>query len=298
MSLPNLCSRLVVTRIRWNTPFPSFRLSPFRPPRPAPRFRPSQRPRFHALPSTTAPNSRCRHLRPWVVTQLVLRLQPLPASPPRRVARCPELLARAGVLSRTRARRADSQAPPVALSFLPWHPRFSSKGPGPLSRAVHQDRTRVAGPRRLPPAGPIDRAPRLRSEHSFPGRHWYPGFAANSPASDMLSRSAPPSARPKPLAGFHRSAWATCRLPTSATERSPNTPTNCPNPVACCSGEPLREQVATPLAKPHQPSCLRPGVALAFGPFDPHHADRSAQWIYPNLIGSGTPCHDPVSGSA
>jgi hypothetical protein len=47
----------------------------------------------------------------------------------------------------------------------------------------------------------------------------------------MLSRSAPPSARPKPLAGFHRSAWATCRLPTSATERSPNTPASCPSPA-------------------------------------------------------------------
>lgn len=27
---------------------------------------------------------------------------------------------------------------------------------------------------------------------------------------------------------------------------------------------------------------------------DPHHDDRSPQWIYPNLTGPGTPCHDNV----
>jgi hypothetical protein len=43
-----------------------------------------------------------------------------------------------------------------------------------------------------------------------------------------------------------------------------------------------------------QPGCLRSGVFWAFRRLDPHHDDRSSQWIYPNLIGPGTPCRDSV----
>jgi hypothetical protein len=151
---------------------------------------------------------------------------------PEGLARCPEHPDRASVMSRTRSRRADFQAPLSPPLASPGIPGSVPAGQDHPHRAIHQDHTDWEGPRCLPPIGPIDHAPRLRLDRSFPGRHWYPDLAAESPASDMLSRPAPPSARPKPLAGFHRSAWATCRLPTSATERPPNTPTNCPNPVA------------------------------------------------------------------
>jgi hypothetical protein len=46
MPLPGLCSRLVVTSTRWTALLPSLGLSPFRPPRPVPPFRPSLRPGF------------------------------------------------------------------------------------------------------------------------------------------------------------------------------------------------------------------------------------------------------------
>jgi hypothetical protein len=103
MPLANLCSRLVVTSTRRNTPFPSFGLSPFRPTRPAARFRPDRCPGFDAPLSTATTDSRCRHLRPWVVTQLLLRLQLLSDPPPRRATRCPECSARATVLRTARA---------------------------------------------------------------------------------------------------------------------------------------------------------------------------------------------------
>ena len=55
-------------------------------------------------PSTATSIGRCRRPRPWMVTQLTLRLQLLPISPPRRAARCPELDARRGIVRPTRAR--------------------------------------------------------------------------------------------------------------------------------------------------------------------------------------------------
>jgi hypothetical protein len=230
---------------------------------------------------------------------LVLRLQPPPASPPRRVAQCPELLARVGVLVPTRARQADLQTPLVAFTSLPWHPRFGPRRPGPSPRAVHHDSARFEGPRCLPPIGPINRAPRLRSGRCLLGRHWYPGFATKSPASDVLSRPASPTARPKPLPGFHRSVRATRRLPTSATECPPNTPTNRPNPARL----PQRRTAAraggsAPCEAPPTEFFQARGRSGFLGPFDPHHDDRSPQRIYPNLIDSGTPCHDPVSNDA
>lgn len=114
----------------------------------------------------------------------------------------------------------------------------------------------------------------------------------------MRSRPASPNARLKPRAGSHRSAWATCRLPTSATECSPNTLSNRPDLDAYCSGKPPRDQVASPLAGFDPPSFLRPGVAPAIRLLDPHRDNRLPRWIYPNLTDSGTPCHEPVPNSA
>jgi hypothetical protein len=50
-----------------------------------------------------------------------------------------------------------------------------------------------------------------------------------------------------------------------------------------------------PLSRRRPPGFLRPGVAWLFSRVDPHHDDRSPQWIYPNLTDPGTPCHGFVS---
>jgi len=180
MPLLDLCSRLVVTSIRRNTLLPSFRLSPFRPPRPAPRFPSDLRPSFHASLSTATPNSRCRHLRPWVVTRLVPRLQPLPASPPRRVARCPEL---------SPCGLCRPHTCPVR-----WLTSTSCRTPSPRSAsrarflgattcfgAVHQDCTPFTGRRRLPPAGPFT-PPRACAWDSAPGPPLVPRLCRHGPS--------------------------------------------------------------------------------------------------------------------
>jgi hypothetical protein len=134
-----------------------------------------------------------------------------------------------------------------------------SLAPHSASRARHQ-RARAAATCRPPRRDTLDRleAPSTdRSRWPLPAlarrarpadRHRYSDVSVGSPASDMRSRPASPNARPKPLAGSHRSAWATCRLPTSAAECSPSTPTGCPGLGHHGSGEPLPDQVARPLA--------------------------------------------------
>jgi hypothetical protein len=158
---------------------------------------------------------------------------------------------------------ADQLASPVAPLLLTRHPEFGSNEPGLALRAAHQGCTRFASPRRLPPSGPVRPDLCLRSNRGFVGRHRYScDVAAASPASDMLSPSVLPSARPKPRAGSRRSVQATCRLPTSAVECPPSTPANRPNPAGfCCSSKPLHRRVAMSLASHCQPSCFRLGVA-------------------------------------
>jgi hypothetical protein len=138
--------------------------------------------------------------------------------------------------------------------------------------------------------------PSLALGARLPGRHWYPDFAAKGPASDMLSRPASPNARLKPLAGFHRSAWATCRLPTSAAECPPSTPPSCPN-----SARVSQRRTATRVddsapcgARPTELPQVR-GRSGLLGPFDPQRDDRSPHWIYPNLTDPDTSCHESVS---
>jgi hypothetical protein len=128
----------------------------------------------------------------------------------------------------------------------------------PPAKAAHAVATREAFRRQVPSPSALACA-----RTAATGPPLVPRFGHRGPASDMLSRSASLGARPEPLAGFHRSALATCRLPTSATERPPSTPTNRPNLVARCSGEPLRDRVVCPLRGVDPPSFLRSGVAPA-----------------------------------
>jgi hypothetical protein len=74
------------------------------------------------------------------------------------------------------------------------------------------------------------RRPGSRPNGDRMGRHRYPGFAAEGPASDMLSRPNPRSARPEGLPAIRRGPEATCRLPASAMECPPSTPTCRPIP--------------------------------------------------------------------
>jgi hypothetical protein len=171
MPLISICNRLVVTSTRWNTPLPSLGLSPCRPLQPASPFHPSLRPSFQARPSTAMSIDRCRPARPWVATQLTLRLQLLPVPSPRKATRCPELVARGGIVRHAQTRCPGSLAPPVASRTPSRHPELGLEKPGPSSRAARQGCTRFAGPRRLPPTGPISLAPSLRLKRDRLGRH-------------------------------------------------------------------------------------------------------------------------------
>lgn len=186
---------------------------------------------------------------------------------------------------------------PVAPSLLPRHPELGSRVltrfPCRLSRphTFHEPEAPSTG-RSHRPLSSLALGARL------PGRHWYPNFAVKGPASDTLSHPASPSARLKPLAGFHRSAWATCRLPTSAAECSPSTPPSCPNSTRW----PQRRTAArvdgfTPCGTRPTELLQARGRSGFLGPFDPHRDDRSPRWIYPNLVDSDTSCHEPVSSS-
>jgi hypothetical protein len=132
----------------------------------------------------------------------------------------------------------------------------------PSASRVRHQRARAAStcrpPRRDTPcrleAPSTDRSreppPALTHRASPADRHRCSDVSVASPASDMRSRPAPPSARPKPLAGSRRSVWATCRLPTSAAECSPSTPTGCPGLGHDDSGEPLPTKWRDPLRDP------------------------------------------------
>jgi hypothetical protein len=187
---------------------------------------------------------------------------------------------------------------PVTPKSLPRHPELGSRVPDSLllcrpsrPHAFHESSAPSAGRSHRP-------LPSLALGARLPGRHWYPGFAAKGPASDMLLRSASPNARHKHWAGFHRSAWATCRPPTSAAECSSSTPPSCPN-----SSRDSQRQAAARLDD-SAPCGARPTELLQargrsdfLSPFDPQHDDRSPRWIYPNLTDSDTSCHEPVSSN-
>jgi len=100
------------------------------------------------------------------------------------------------------------------------HPRE----PGPASPHPNQ-RVRLFEPE-APSTGKSHRPrPSSRPNDDRMGRHWYPGFAASGPASDMRSRPNPRGARSCCLPTIRRGTGATCRLPASAMDCHPSTPT-------------------------------------------------------------------------
>jgi len=61
-----------------------------------------------------------------------------------------------------------------------------------------------------------------------------------------------------------------------------------PPDLRCGAWQATSRQMTPPLAERRPPGFLRPGVAWRFHRADPHHDDRSSQWIYPNLTDPST----------
>lgn len=151
---------------------PSTRLSPHRPPRPAHYPRPRVSPNADTRPSTTVPNSRCRHLRPWVATQLTLR-RPIvatfdaagfPTGDPVSVT------TRGGFFGHPRIRRGDGKRPLSQPRDRPVSRPVTRGSQNPLG-APHVNGTHSLDPGRVPSIGPSDSSPRLRLGLRPKGRH-------------------------------------------------------------------------------------------------------------------------------
>jgi hypothetical protein len=231
MLLTNLCNRLVVTSTLGVTPSPSPGLSPSYPPRTSSSFCLGGSPAFCPRPSSATPDCHCWRLRPWVGHAVGTA----PAS-------CCQAITPEGM--RGVPRRSPSGCCRPASSPMVWPADAPCRCPQPLpgipSRAArartrfpasHQ-RMRLFEPEAPSTSKSHRRRPGSRPNGDRMGRHWYLGFAAEGPASDMLSRSNPRSARPKGLPTVRRGPVATCRLPASAMECPPSTPTCRPIPKA------------------------------------------------------------------
>jgi hypothetical protein len=227
----------------------SLRLAPCRPPRPASCLRRRLRANDDPRPSTTTPDSRCRHLRPRVATQLTLRPSAAAAfTVPRRAP------ARASVGSPPRYRRIANPVrrpltPPVAPSLPSGCPAGPERARTRFAHAPSRARIvriRSAFHRQVPPSS----APRLRSERGPSGRHRHPGLATEMGLPTCVHAhlcALDPSAEP----AIHRSPQATCRLPTSAVGRPTSTPPSCPDLLAWMQWQATAREVATALAGHH-----------------------------------------------
>jgi hypothetical protein len=228
----------------------------------------------------------------------VLRRQPLPASPPLSGPPGVPSPARAGFVDPTRARCADSRTPSPTLSSLPQHPEFGPTGLGPSPRAAHQGCTRFLDPRRLPPADPVGLDPRLRS-----GRG--PRAATGTPTSPpwaqlptcvhaRLRRTLGPSPLPAftGAPGPHAAYRLLQRSVPRAQPRIAQTSSHLAAANRCATEWPPPLRDSTSRASSGQGSLRR------FRLSNPHRDNRLPRWIYPNLIDSGTPCHELVPNLA
>jgi hypothetical protein len=104
-----------------------------------------------------------------------------------------------GIVHLHRPNELTSSAPCRARRLVPERTPRQDQDPFRVRRAnaVH-----CLSPGRLPPPSPVQPAPHLRTRRDLPGRHWYPGFATEGPASDTLSRPVKPFARPNDLPGY------------------------------------------------------------------------------------------------
>jgi hypothetical protein len=211
---------------------PSLRLAPFRPSRPSPCLHLRANAGTDTKPSTTTPDSRCRHLRPQVAAHYDGAPTSCSHVPRFRFPERPPVVlvaTRYGVIGRSRVRRGDSRHP---LSPAPFQPvsRPSRRKPEPVSTAPRQRRSFLE--LRVPSIGKSRWFRPLLALRACPlGPPLISRLGHREPASDMRSRTTL-RARPKHLPVIHRSPRATCRLPTSAVGRPTNTPTSLPNLAA------------------------------------------------------------------
>jgi len=229
MPLTNLCSRLVVTSTRGDTPLPSFGLSLLRPPRSLLRLRLGGSPDPHASRSLTTLESHCWLLQPWVATQLVLHGQLESDHHSLGHARCP---AQEPAQALWTHNRPDDPTRDASCRVLRPRPASQARPqePGPARTAPHQ-RMRPHGSEAPSTNRSHGRRPGLRQSDVPLGRHWYPGLATEGPASDMRSRPFPRSARSTSFRLFAGHPWTTCRLSVSAMDCPPSTPSSFPIPA-------------------------------------------------------------------
>jgi len=211
------------------------------------------------------------------------------------VSRAP---ARVGFVDPTRAWRPDLQTPLVAPSSLTRHPELVPTGPRPSPRAAYHGRTRFLDPRRLPPAGPLVLGPRLRSGRGLRAATGTP----TSPPWAQLSTCV--HARLRRTLGS-----SPCRLspeylghmpPTDFCNRvSPEHSHESPKPRRLIAAA---NRCATEWPRPLRASTNRAssgqGSLRRYRLSNPHRDNRLPRWIYPNLIDSGTPCHELVPNHA
>jgi len=205
-------------------PSPSSGLSPFRPPRSSSCIRLGGSPAFHSRPSSATLNCHCWLSSLGSAAQLVLRRPAATEPSPPKGRAVSRAAIRAGFVVPTRTRWSGSQTPHVATRSLRSASRAHPREPEPASPHPNQ-RERLFEPKAPSTSKSHRRRPSSRPNDDRMGRHWYPGFAASGPASDMRSRSNPRSARPSCLPTIRRGPKATCRLPASAMDCHPSTPT-------------------------------------------------------------------------
>jgi hypothetical protein len=115
---------------------------------------------------------------------------------------------------------------PAARARHP-EPRRESQSPCPR---IPTKGCRSSGPRRLPPASPtVDARARARTATAWAATGT-PALPPRAQLPTCFHAPTPGDARPKSLPAVRRSAGATCRLPASAMECPPSTPTCRPIP--------------------------------------------------------------------
>lgn len=246
MPLADFCSRLLLSREPVRLQLPSARLAPHRSPRPVSCPRRRLRASGDPPPSTTTPDSRCRHLRPRVTPQLTLRRPAAAAFTAPRGAP-----AGAGLGLRPRCRRAANPArrlltPPVAPAAPSGCPAGSPRARIRFACApprAQAPRIQGAFHRQVPPSP----APRSRTKRRPSGRHRHPGLAAGMGLPTCV-HAHPRALDPSTVPAIHRSAPATCRLPTSAVGRPTSTPTSCPDLLGWLRWQATAREVAAALA--------------------------------------------------
>jgi hypothetical protein len=191
MPVLDLCSRLVVMCTRGISQLSSSRLAPLRPTLLAPGLRPCLRTGSSPAPSTLAPDSRRRHLRPRGMTRLAPH-HPFRPSPPH-----PKGLLGRPKVSELQLAWAFSAfcEPGGVLDDAPCRSALLHRGYPASSDVARTSSTRRAPPRHAFKAqGAFRRQvlttlPLLALQAGPSGRHWCPGFATDGPASDMFSRA-------------------------------------------------------------------------------------------------------------